>query len=200
VTRVSRPPCFLSCSRLAHSSTALEALDLDADWDPTAHDQQMADLYGDAGDVDFDGGADEDADLDKPVWDDDIDISDLVPADSSKPAKKKKKKAKKGGADVDAAEGIDMDAMDADVTRALEEEEWDGTEEDRKRLVARYMDEMAGLEFNDLVRRRFHPFFKSRLTLAHRSATSRRASSIPRSIQTRSGWARPRSCARRTRS
>lgn len=46
-----------------------------------------------------------------------------------------------------------MDADAAPGSSALEhdEEEWDGTEEMRKRKLDEYMDELYGLEFNDIV-------------------------------------------------
>lgn len=131
---------------------ALQELDLDAEWDPDAHDRQMADIYGGA--VTF--GANEQADdevvdAEKPVWDDDIDIGDIVPAETTSKTKKKKKDKKKKPSDGNE-DGVDMDAMDADVERGFDDEEWDGTEEMRKRVLDKYMDEVYGLEFNDLVR------------------------------------------------
>lgn len=44
--------------------------------------------------------------------------------------------------------------MDADVEHDWEWEkaQWDGTEESRKRLVQKYMDEVYALDFNDMVR------------------------------------------------
>jgi len=64
---------------------ALQDLDLEGEWDPESHDQQMAGLYGDD-DIDVD---------EKPQWDDDIDIGDITDAEEhviSKTGKKKKKK------------------------------------------------------------------------------------------------------------
>jgi len=105
----------------------------------------MAGLYGD--------GNDSDVDEEKPVWDDDIDVEDIIPpsqpAESSSSSKKKKKKKKKKDEDHD--EGVDIDAMDADVVHTYDDEEWDGTEEMRKRKLDEYMDEVYGLEFNDMV-------------------------------------------------
>ncbi|KAG2108602.1 KRI1-like family C-terminal-domain-containing protein [Suillus clintonianus] len=125
---------------------AFKEFDLDADWDPEAHDKQMAGLYRD--------GHDSDGEEEKPVWDDDVDIEDIIPpsqpTESSFLNKKKKKKKKKKTEDND--EGVDINAMDADVVRAYDdEEEWDGTEEMRKRKLDEYMDEVYGLEFNDMV-------------------------------------------------
>ncbi|KAL1759954.1 KRI1-like family C-terminal-domain-containing protein [Schizophyllum commune] len=126
---------------------ALQELDLEADWDPEAHDRQMAGLYGD----DFEG------DEEKPTWDDDIDIGDIPMSDddaqpvSKKDKKKKKKKKKDEDEDMDA-DGVDIDAMDADAPPPdHDDEEWDGTEEMRKRKLDEYMDELYGLDFNDMV-------------------------------------------------
>lgn len=116
---------------------ALQELDLDSDWDPEKHDKQMSKIYG----------ADEpDPDEEKPTWDDDIDITDIVPEESSSKKKKKKKKKKD---EPEMEDGVDVDEMDADVVR--DDEEWDGTEEMRKRKLDEYMDELYGLEFNDMV-------------------------------------------------
>ncbi|KIM36770.1 hypothetical protein M413DRAFT_31398 [Hebeloma cylindrosporum] len=157
---------------------ALRELDLDGEWDPEKHDRQMADLF-DRGAEAFEDeedvvveGQDDEGDVDdgvrfdadgKPVWDDDIDLGDIPISDDddthvvfpsieqpSKKEKKKKKKKKKGGEDGDG--GVDIDAMDADVTPQFDEdEEWDGTEEMRKRKFNEYMDEIYGLDFNDMV-------------------------------------------------
>lgn len=125
---------------------AFKEFDLDADWDPEAHDTQMAGLYHDGNDSDV---------AEKPVWDDDINIDDIIPpsqpAESSSSSKKKKKKKRKNK-DENNDEGVDIDAMDADVVREYDDEEdWDGTEEMRKRKLDEYMDEVYGLEFNDMV-------------------------------------------------
>ncbi|KAF5355471.1 hypothetical protein D9758_006312 [Tetrapyrgos nigripes] len=122
---------------------ALQQLDLEGDWDPAKHDQQMSGLYGDDADYDADG---------KPTWDDDIDIGDIIvddeaPEPSSKKDKKKKKKKDKEGLQED---GVDVEAMDADVEMG-DDEEWDGTEEMRKRKLEEYMNEIYALDFNDMV-------------------------------------------------
>ena len=55
---------------------ALQELDLEADWDPEAHDRQMRELYeNDAAEL----GEDDVVYEEKPTWDDDIDITDIVP-------------------------------------------------------------------------------------------------------------------------
>ena len=146
---------------------ALKELDLEGDWDPEKHDQQMAGLF------DQDTGVAEDDDVwaedgikldedGKPMWDNDIDIGDIVPLEhdavlvdrdskKSKKDRKKKKKKKNDGRDEDEG-AVDIDAMDADAEpQQEEEEEWDGTEEMRKRKLNEYMDEVYALEFNDIV-------------------------------------------------
>ncbi|KAJ1306158.1 hypothetical protein OPQ81_010869 [Rhizoctonia solani] len=128
---------------------ALGKLDLDGDWDPDQHDEQMKSLY-------IENGEYEDDD-EKPTWDDDIDIGDLlpeesVPAPEAQTGKKKRKRRKHDEEGEDA--GVDPDEMDADVERPVQEEneeEWDGTEEMRKRVLEKYMDEMYDLDFNDMV-------------------------------------------------
>jgi len=136
---------------------ALMELDLEGEWDPEKHDRQMLELF-DKGDEDVDRGEAEDEDGvrygpdGKPVWDDDIDIGNIVMSDDdAKPVenKKKKKKKKKGGEDEDL--GVGIDAMDADIAPDPMEEEWDGTEEMRKRKLDEYMDGIYKLDFNDMV-------------------------------------------------
>ena len=101
----------------------------------------------------YSGGEDDDFDGKKPHWDDEIGIGDiptLKAGQVSKKAKKKKKKKK----DVDSAgveDGVDIDAMDAEVEPPEDDDEWDGTEEMRERKLNEYMDEIYGLEFNDIV-------------------------------------------------
>ncbi|KAI6046421.1 KRI1-like family-domain-containing protein [Pisolithus marmoratus] len=143
---------------------ALVDLDLDAPWDPEKHDKQMAVLY-DADD------SDRDVDVEKPTWDDDINIDNIVPPSGSmskeelkKIKRRERKKAKKEGDHSGAEDGVDMDAMDADADgggwEEADGEEWDGTEEMRKRKVDQYMEEVVNrLGFNDItahIPTRFH--------------------------------------------
>ena len=147
---------------------ALKELDLDGDWDPEKHDRQMAGLFDrDAevmeGEDGWTGEFDDDVEYDqdgKPIWDDDIDIGDIaLPDDNttvfngdSRKSKKEKKKKKKKKGDEDEDEGaVDIDAMDADAEPQQDDEEWDGTEEMRKRKLNEYMDEVYALDFNDIV-------------------------------------------------
>ncbi|KAJ6494674.1 KRI1-like family C-terminal-domain-containing protein, partial [Mycena vitilis] len=138
----------------AESSLEELGIDLDAPWDPLAHDRQMENLYALNGEEEEEE-IEYDADGEKPTWGEDVDIDDIRMSpsfgpSSSKAEKKKKKKKKKGGEDED--EGVDIDAMDADAIPAGgDDEEWDGTEEMRKRKLDEWMDEVYGLDFNDLV-------------------------------------------------
>jgi len=148
---------------------ALHELDLEGDWDPEKYDRQMAGLFNRNDDAFEDGGANEEDndrslrfDEDgKPVWDDDIDIGDITMQDDDddvqskenqkKDKKKKTKKKKDQGGDE---EGVDVDAMDADAPQVFGEEEeevWDGSEEMRKRVLKKYMDELDAFDFNDMV-------------------------------------------------
>ena len=140
---------------------ALEALDLDGDWDADAYDQQMAAVLAETDGVDADGKDK------KPKWDDDIEVDDIVPpsrddarssaAKERKKAKKKERKKRMREDEADALD-IDIDEMDADAPAyggtTWDDVEWDGTEEMRKRVLDQYMEELYELEFNDMVRRR----------------------------------------------
>ncbi|EJD50270.1 hypothetical protein AURDEDRAFT_182635 [Auricularia subglabra TFB-10046 SS5] len=130
---------------------ALAALDLDAEWDPEKHDAQMKDIYtGAEGDAEGEG----EEDTEKPQWDDDIDIGDIVSnaePSSSKKKKQKKKKRKRDEDDDGAGEDVQMDADDVAWGELYGEEEWDGTEEMRKRKLDEYMRSLDSMEFNDIV-------------------------------------------------
>jgi protein KRI1 len=154
---------FLMLPVVRLCTIALQDLDLEGDWDPESHDQQMADLYGN----------DDPYVDDKPQWDDDIDIGDIM-SDTTEDqvmSNKKKKKKKKDKAPVEEDEGVDVDAMDADVQRGTDEEEWDGTEEMRKRKLDEYMDEIYGLDFNDMVSTPVCFCCEEQMQIFHRSET-----------------------------
>ncbi|KAL5504664.1 KRI1 [Sanghuangporus vaninii] len=127
---------------------ALQQLDLEGDWDPETHDRQMAGIYGEDEPL-----GEEDVDLEKPIWDDDIDITDIIPPESesqpeagpSKKRKKDKKKKQKNSIDVDYEEdGVDVDEMDADLPT-------NSNSKLSKRVLDSEMDDVYALEFNDLV-------------------------------------------------
>jgi protein KRI1 len=106
-------------------------------------------------------GGDDD---EKPTWEDDIDVDDIIPPNrnevphtsAAKERKKAKKKEKKQSMAEDGEYAVDVDEMDADAPKAggsgWDEVEWDGTEEMRKRVLDQYMEEINELEFNDMVR------------------------------------------------
>ncbi|EPQ26688.1 uncharacterized protein PFL1_05667 [Pseudozyma flocculosa PF-1] len=94
----------------------LDKIDLERDFDPEEHDRAMQgafdDQYYGEQDDDFD------PDMEKPTWDDDIDIDDILAEEEAEvaaaagPGKKGGKKAKKaaGGGGQDDDERIEMDA------------------------------------------------------------------------------------------
>ena len=147
---------------LTHIFLALQNLDLDGEWDPEKYEHQMKGVYDDR----YDGQVrhisfapkyyvEQDfQDEEKPEWADDIDISDIVPAKTQKRDRKRqrdKTKTDKAWQDDAAVNVEDMDA-DAEVPHhGNDDEEWDGTEEMRKRKLDQYMEELYELEFNDLV-------------------------------------------------
>ena len=100
-----------------------------------------------------DGGAE------KPIWDEDINIDDIDPpttAKSKAELKEQNKKEKKKTKKVDEDVGVDVDEMDADLDAGAgwdgDGEEWRGTEEERKRKVDAYMDEVVNkLGFSGIV-------------------------------------------------
>jgi protein KRI1 len=99
-------------------------------------------------------------DGDKPTWDDDIDVDDIVSEEvpntsAAKERKKAKKKEKKKRMRGDEENAVEVDEMDADAPKASgsrwDEVEWDGSEEMRKRVLEQYTEELYELEFNDMV-------------------------------------------------
>lgn len=137
----------LSTELLKILITALQDLDLEGDWDPETHDRQMAGMYA----QDNDEGC---YDEEKPTWDDDINIDDILPpvASSSKNKKENKKDRKKGKRAGDGHEDHEMgEGGEAYGEDGEWEDEWDGTEEMRKKKLQEYMDSLLELEFNDVV-------------------------------------------------
>jgi len=107
----------------------------------------MAGVYA----QDDDGGF---YDEEKPTWDDDINVDDIVPPPaSSSEGKKNKKDRKKGKSTGDEDEDYGMGEGDEAYREGGEwdDEEWDGTEEMRKKKLQEYMDSLLELEFNDVV-------------------------------------------------
>jgi len=140
------PRTMFSIESLTVLIIALQDLDLEGDWDPDTHDLQMAEIYTQDNDGEF-------HDEEKPTWDDDIKIYDIVPpvAPSSKPKsktdRKKRKKAGDGDDDYEMGGGGETYGEEGE----WDDEEWDGTEEMRKKKLQEYMDSLLELEFNDVV-------------------------------------------------
>jgi protein KRI1 len=148
----------------------------------------MANLYALNGADDGDDEFEDDAE--KPAWGEEVDMGDIRMSPSLEPstsrAEKKKKKKKKKGAEEDD-EGVDIDAMDADAipVGGDDDEEWDGTEEMRKRKLNQWMDEVYALDFNDLVSSA--PLLRHIYLTSHRLGVCRLGSTTPRSRLKNSG-------------
>ena len=144
-TKVQPTLNHFSTELLSVPIVALQDLDLEGDWDPGAHDRQMAGIYA-QDDGEF-------HDEDKPTWDDDIDIDDIIPPTASSSKEKKRNKKDKKGKKADV-EDEDYEMGEGDEAGREDEEwdeEWDGTEEMRKKKLQEYMDSLLELEFNDVV-------------------------------------------------
>ncbi len=114
---------------------ALAQLDLEGDWDPDAYDKQIAGIYGDdAPDINMN-------DAEKPTWDDDIDITDILPSSSTKSLGKKK-----------VVSQPHTDVVDEDVAEELIDEEQYEDAETRKRKWDEHMKKVDEMDFNDMVR------------------------------------------------
>ena len=121
------------------STIALDQLDLEGDWDPDAHDKQMADIYAGEGDDE------EYIDSEKPTWDDDIDITDIVPPSPKLTSSKSNQKNKKNQSDEEDI-GVDIDEMDADaLPSSSKKRKRPQTEEERAAL-----DALDSLDFTSL--------------------------------------------------
>ncbi|KAJ2821729.1 Ribosome biogenesis protein Kri1, partial [Coemansia sp. 'formosensis'] len=132
-----------------NKTVGFDALDLDGDFDPAKFDTKMDEIFG--GD---DGNTQ--VDLEKPTWDDDIDIGDLVSDDeqaagSSKKGKKSKKSKKnqRGGEDDFI---MDVDYLDEAGSSAAHATAVDPAQRDQlKDKVSEYMDKYYQLDFEDIV-------------------------------------------------
>lgn len=164
-------------SRLAaigEDAAKFEHLDLDAEFDPEAHDKAMREAYENEDD-NFDGEYDEE----KPEWDDDIDIDDIVAQEdqnndepinmdadyndeadgkitmSKRERKKAKKKAKaeakNASREVYDDEDIDMDAEHLPQQEQEEEEPMPATAEERQAALEKWLDEYYKLDYEDTI-------------------------------------------------
>jgi len=79
---IIEPRAMFSIAPLRIIIAALQDLDLEGDWDPDAHDRQMAGIYAQDDDGEF-------YDEEKPMWDDDINVDDIVPPVASSSNRKR---------------------------------------------------------------------------------------------------------------
>lgn len=190
-------------------TTGLDGIDLEGDWDPEEHDRKMAEIYGEEY-----GGVTEvsplymtvhsvaDALLQdpefKPVWDDDIDISDLQALEDGasgdeaydpSAAVVKAKKDKKGKRKRD----------DEGFPTALMEAAQRGGDKERAALLESMVDDYYGLDYEDKVGRPSCSHWIE-LILLNRLESCRLDSSTPKSPPPPSLSLPPRSSSRPTRS
>lgn len=98
------------------SAIDFETFDLDADFDPDAHDQVMKQAFSDQYYQEHDAEMHDEDEDGKPVWDDDIDIDDIIQTEAQRTGKgtkrdaKGKAKAHAAKADDDEDGPIEMDA------------------------------------------------------------------------------------------
>lgn len=123
-----------------------ELEDDEEEWDAERFDKRMWDVYGEG------EQEQEYTDDGKPSWAVDDQTAEYG---TNASVQKNKKKKKKRAESVD--DGVDVSMMDADNPITVGnggfdmEDEWDGTEEMRKRKLDEYMESLYALEFNDLV-------------------------------------------------
>ncbi|KAJ1722217.1 Ribosome biogenesis protein Kri1 [Coemansia erecta] len=137
-----------------NSVVGFDSLDLNGDFDPSKFDTQMDTIFND----NFYGHTDNE----KPVWDDDIDIGDIVSGGEdempSKRGKKSSKKSKNAATHNDADDDGDF-IMDADylddsqkpAARAANPEAVESSKSELKDKVSEYMDKYYQLDFEDVV-------------------------------------------------
>ncbi|KAJ1944064.1 Ribosome biogenesis protein Kri1, partial [Linderina pennispora] len=101
----------------------VDKLDLDGDFDPSKFDTQMDQMFGDE--------YYEDGDLEKPTWDEDIDVGDIVP----------------GGDDFI----MDADYLEGGTGPSKRAADLDANKAELKDKVAEYMDDLYQLDFEDIV-------------------------------------------------
>ncbi|KAJ2635600.1 Ribosome biogenesis protein Kri1 [Coemansia sp. RSA 1286] len=136
-----------------NKTVGFDALDLDGEFDPTKFDTQM--------DTIFNGDYYKEGDSEKPTWDDDIDIGDIVGEDEDdqqKQSKKSKRGSKKGKEVAERSYGDDDDfIMDADYlddaqqSVAVDSEALELSKAELKNKVSDYLDNYYQLDFEDVV-------------------------------------------------
>ena len=157
---------------LGNDAVKFENLDLDAEFNPEAHDKAMRDAYENDDEYDPEFGEE------KPEWEDDINIDDIVEAEDNEPdpdnmdadyingeddskitmskreRKKAKKKAKleaKNGDKYDDEEDINMDADQLPQQDEINEEDIPKTAEERRAKLEEWLDDYYKLDYEDVI-------------------------------------------------
>lgn len=129
----------------------LEEVDLEKDFEPSEFDSKMESTFGQS-------YYDQEDPLKKPVFDDDIDISDLVPAEETaepepehqeEDGRKKKKKKKKKGSAAQEDQFFNMDADYFDGEDALPNSEEVPPPKDTS--LEAYLEDLFQLDYEDIV-------------------------------------------------
>ncbi|KAJ1951357.1 Ribosome biogenesis protein Kri1 [Linderina macrospora] len=107
----------------------VDNLDLDGDFDPSKFDTQMDQMFGDE--------YYENGDLEKPTWDADIDVGDIVSGAA--------------GDDNDEDFNMDADYMEGGAGPSQRAAEFGAHKAALKDKVATYMDDLYQLDFEDIV-------------------------------------------------
>ena len=92
---------------------AFDGIDLDADFDPAEHDRVMQRQFND----DYYARTDEDG---KPVWDDDVEIDDILAEHTEKPRKRKRSGAVEMDADFEQGADVKMSKKDKKAAKKAE--------------------------------------------------------------------------------
>ncbi|KAJ1646748.1 Ribosome biogenesis protein Kri1 [Coemansia asiatica] len=142
-----------------NKTVGFDTLDLDGDFDPSKFDSQMETI--------FSGDYYKEGDTEKPTWDDDIDIGDIVGEEEEEEAEQQQQQSKKGkrsgkkgkeaakrshGNDDDDDFIMDADYLDdANQNAAVNPEAFESTKAELKDKVSEYLDNYYQLDFEDVV-------------------------------------------------
>ncbi|KAJ1916987.1 Ribosome biogenesis protein Kri1 [Mycoemilia scoparia] len=133
-----------------NANVGVDTIDLDGDFDPEKYEEQMANV--------FDDEYYNEADNKKPTWDDDVDISDLIPENQDGEAEenesKKSKKKKKKAAEKQNDEDFIMDAdylPGGDGFDDMSEKDKAKAAEDHSKNVAEMLEDYYQLNYEDVI-------------------------------------------------
>ncbi|KAI7834115.1 KRI1-like family-domain-containing protein [Kickxella alabastrina] len=127
-----------------------DSLDLDGDFDPVKFDSQMSKIFDD----EYYNQVD---DLEKPTWDDDIDIGDIVPDFDDQQFKGKRGKKDKKAVNTNGDDDFMMDAdymegaNEGRPSGSVDSHALDSTKAALKDTVSDYLDNYYQLDFEDIV-------------------------------------------------